>query len=266
MKKIAVCLRGDFRNWELNHDTYMKLFEKYDCDFFLSTWTHTMYEQKFDCSDNSRKSVRYHIPLNIDFLLNSFDGRLVSHKIINHANRHHYSGKNIVDQFQLCYFSNLLKSREEALRGKSYDVCINMRPDFSFDTWQFQACLDKYLADPNFRRSNLINPTPIGRIDQNALMQDWFFLAESHTIDIFLAELFQISFLEKNMQFPIISDPHYRTLRAATQTGIIVNFPRNVLIQRRINDNIIKDKVEEEFLSFRGTQQNNNIWYGWKND
>jgi|TARA_R110000822_G_scaffold7588_3_gene31138 hypothetical protein len=119
-KRIAVCLTGEVRYWEITKH----VFKDWNVDFFISTWDTTNrkednYPYKFhgnsDINDNILETLS---PKGYEFL-----SREIENKIKFHMPKYYY----------LVHRSNLLKTQYELDNDFKYDCVIMTRPDVYYD-------------------------------------------------------------------------------------------------------------------------------------
>lgn len=120
MNKIAVCITGEMRYWEITKH----IFKDWDVDFFISTWDTTNrgednYPYKFHGNTNINEDILETIkPKSYEFL-----GREYENKNDFHMAKYYY----------LIHRCNLLKTKYEMDNDFKYDCVLITRPDVYHD-------------------------------------------------------------------------------------------------------------------------------------
>ena len=120
MNKIAVCITGEMRYWEITKH----IFKDWDVDFFISTWDTTNrgednYPYKFHGNTNINEDILETLkPKDYEFL-----GREYENKNDFHMAKYYY----------LIYRCNLLKTKYEMDNNFKYDCVLITRPDIYHD-------------------------------------------------------------------------------------------------------------------------------------
>lgn len=137
--RLAVCIRGDLRNWDICKDHFFSSFEKdsmYDqIDYYVSTYDKVVnvfrmpYYQSSNAHYNNRThpgTVNYALPLDVDKVKQDFEGRsLIAFNTFDIGVRH----KSTMNQFYLIYHSMLEKRKYEVQENFIYDHVVSARCD-----------------------------------------------------------------------------------------------------------------------------------------
>jgi hypothetical protein len=139
MKRLAVCIRGDFRSWE---HTKVKFFQSYEdgeydiVDYFICTYSmigHSYRTINIGTTDGQIKGNRphphvvlYKTTLPIERIKNDFKNKnLVEFEIVDDSLRE----QSTSNQYYLMYRCNLLKRLYEIKNNFTYDCVVSTRTD-----------------------------------------------------------------------------------------------------------------------------------------
>tara|TARA_X000001036_G_C20690094_1_gene809081 strand:- start:632 stop:1315 length:684 start_codon:yes stop_codon:yes gene_type:complete len=120
MNRIAVCISGEMRYWEV----VSHIYESWNVDFFISTWDTTNrnknnYPYKFHGNSNINNDLlRTLNPKKYDFLSRKIEDRIKF---------------NLPKYYYLIYRCNLLKTQYELEQNFVYDCVLVTRPDVHLD-------------------------------------------------------------------------------------------------------------------------------------
>ena len=178
-KKIAVCIYGQIRGTELfeNHFTEW-ISDKYDFDFFMSTWNHT-YDINFPFIESE--------------CLDEFEEPAIPIK--------HFTGND--RNPKSCYLINKvirLKESYEMKNGFAYDVVVCIRPDFKQDIEKlFEAISSVDVINKKYNRP-IVSLTSSLRVHPNVdgvtLPNDNTFIYNQEGSNLH-ANLFNLLFLQE---------------------------------------------------------------------
>lgn len=229
MKKMAVCLRGDFRNWDIMKDYFFYTFTKfsnmgYEIDFFINTYDKVAYHHKKDIGRSIHDGVgsfRYSVPLRSDKIRKDFKKyNLKSFEILNSTDRnwlmkHLHVINPTLSQYYSIYMVNKAKRREEKKQNIEYDVVINTRTDLLYRLDGLKHCVSN-AQSLELNRNPVENHSLTGTI-LNA--QDFLFVGDSSTLDIV-----------SNFFWEIRTDKKFNSKYCCTHTLLAVYLRRNAIL------------------------------------
>jgi len=183
--KIAVCLRGDFRNWDIMKKYFFHVFSSmnHDIDFYFATYDNVNYVHKKRQYEGVGDTFNYAVPFRLDKVLMDFKQyNLVDYQIVPSSERKWLSGpiNPTLFQYHLIYLSNLLKRKHEINNNFKYDVVISTRTDvFYFEDLLLKAVDNSKSMFLNHHDSKDRLSPPF-----NFNAQDIAFISDSETMDI----------------------------------------------------------------------------------
>jgi hypothetical protein len=196
--KIAVCLSGQLRNWEIAHKNQIWFWEKsgYEVDYFVHTWDYS--------ADRTAISKPY-VYRDID---NDEYNRFIEiykpkkHIFDSKTQEFFYDNDHWSSLFYSFSQSILLKREYELENGFEYDVVVKSRPDVVFDPhMKYNDYIFNNLYD------NTLFSTHGGRMEHEFNMyniNDCVFFSNSYTMDILINIYFyRQQKINKNI-------PHYK--------------------------------------------------------
>ena len=120
MSKVAICIAGEMRYWEITKN----VFNSFDADIFISTWDtndrQDNYPYKFHGNNNMNNEI-------IDSLDNLVEAEFLPKEIENKFTF------NIPKYWYLIHRCNLLKTKQEVKKNFKYDLVLITRPDVLYD-------------------------------------------------------------------------------------------------------------------------------------
>lgn len=170
MSRLAICLRGDFREWDITRDLFFKTIDSLDfdeVDFFIATYNsiHNGYR------DSELFRPNFLLPLDIEEIRKDFDKRnLISIVTVDDNTRFN------TDVFNCIYHVNKEKRKYELENDFRYDAVLNTRTDVVLNT-------DIFTSEKNNKRLHeyYVWNKPVL---QNRACQDVLFFGSSVEIDI----------------------------------------------------------------------------------
>ena len=194
MSRVAVCLVGEIRCWEVTKH----IFKSWDVDFFVSTWDTTNREEdnypyKFhgnsDINDDILETLK---PKGYEFLLREVENKIKF---------------NIPKYYYLVHRGNLLKTQYELDNDFKYDCVIMTRPDVYHDKNLIKE-ISTYKLDELVLHSAILN---IGEDYFGQYCMDAAAYGTSATMDIF-SSIYKHIFLSGDYNMILIAHaliPHY---------------------------------------------------------
>jgi len=183
MRNIAICLRGDFRTWNIIKDAYSTYIDhsKYNVHYFYTSWDRQQlipYLSDPQDSDFFEVSDQYVI----DQFAN-ISGTLTSFKILP---KPEYRINTFVAQAYLIYECNKLKRQYEYDNNMNFDYVIISRPDAIIDLTEIfnteQRYYDCRLHTDYWLHSGL---TRSDIVFGGLYQPDFVFVGSSLSIDVF---------------------------------------------------------------------------------
>ena len=115
-KKIAVCLTGEMRYWEITKN----VFNSFDADIFISTWDTNDRQDNYPYKFHGNKNINNEI---VDGLDNLIEAEFLPKEIESKFTF------NIPKYWYLIHRCNILKNKQEVKENFKYDCVIVTRPD-----------------------------------------------------------------------------------------------------------------------------------------
>lgn len=243
MKRIAICFRGDFRNWDITKNYLFKFYEEVstfdshdtEVHYYFSTWDSVFHTHKK--KENSTNTYNYNVPIHLDEILKDFGQSLKLYKVYdNHLRNNRRYQTSLIQYFNI-YVVNQLKTRYELKHNFTYDAVINTRVDVipvdldgikKLISLLFQAKEDYYTfinkmgAEPNH---SVFNPI---------WSQDCFFLSDSKTANAIARMFLNVDRNSKNNY--MFLDTHHELAKYAKRTSIMFYYPPHFEFYRRVGD------------------------------
>ena len=146
--KVAICIAGEMRYWEITK----KIFNSLDADIFISTWDTN------DRQDNYPYKFHGNNNMNMD-IINSLDN-LKEAEFLPKEVENKFTF-NIPKYWYLIHRCNLLKTKQEVKKNFKYDCVLITRPDVLYDENLLDSLSHKldelciYSSDFNFQEEFL---------------------------------------------------------------------------------------------------------------
>jgi len=217
--RVAVCLSGLFRNWDLCRASFRyweKVHKNISFEYFISTWDETQYLNQDKKSKEVKKEIALVTP---NHFVDDFDnGQLKSFKLINEndeveLNKNNFRnirevGVNIhwnTKKYAFLLMNvNLLKSKYELENNFIYDAVINTRPDVLIKA-EVLFTLKKYFLNDNIFNHDTLEiflDKQIRACDDRNLAYvysagDVFSFGMSSTMDIYTG-MYRYAYMSKN--------------------------------------------------------------------
>ena len=116
MNKVAICIAGEMRYWEITKD----IFNSLDADIFISTWDTNDRQDNYPYKFHGNKNINDEI---VDGLDNLAEVEFLPKEIENKFTF------NIPKYWYLIHRCNILKTKREVKENFKYDCVIVTRPD-----------------------------------------------------------------------------------------------------------------------------------------
>jgi len=116
MNKVAICIAGEMRYWEITK----KIFNSLDADIFISTWDTNDRQDNYPYKFHGNKNINDEI---VDGLDNLAEVEFLPKEIENKFTF------NIPKYWYLIHRCNILKTKREVKENFKYDCVIVTRPD-----------------------------------------------------------------------------------------------------------------------------------------
>mgnify|MGYP000232879277 CR=1 FL=1 len=120
MNKVAICIAGEMRYWEITK----KIFNSLDADIFISTWDTNDRQDNYPYKFHGNENVNDEI---VDGLDNLAEVEFLPKEIENKFTF------NIPKYWYLIHRCNLLKTKREVKENFKYDCVLITRPDVLYD-------------------------------------------------------------------------------------------------------------------------------------
>lgn len=193
MKKIAVCLSGQMRNWKLCVQSQKRFWQsaKIDVDYFIHTWDTSM--------DRSSVSEEYEHRNISDTEFDEYVREYDAKKFILDRKKQDFFYKN--DHWASLFYSLsqsiLLKRKYEIENNFEYDIVVKSRPDLVFDP--------RYSFTYEQIQDNVIYSSHGGLLENEFYgynFNDCVFYSNSYTmdllIDLYFYRIQKINLLDQN--------------------------------------------------------------------
>ena len=116
MNKVAICIAGEMRYWEITKD----IFNSLDADIFISTWDTNDRQDNYPYKFHGNKNINDEI---VDGLDNLIEAEFLPKEIESKFTF------NIPKYWYLIHRCNILKNKQEVKENFKYDCVIVTRPD-----------------------------------------------------------------------------------------------------------------------------------------
>ncbi len=116
MSKVAICIAGEMRYWEITKN----IFNSLDADIFISTWDTNDRQDNYPYKFHGNKNVNDEI---VDGLDNLIEAEFLPKEIESKFTF------NIPKYWYLIHRCNILKNKQEVKKNFKYDCVIVTRPD-----------------------------------------------------------------------------------------------------------------------------------------
>ena len=116
MNKVAICIAGEMRYWEITKN----IFNSLDADIFISTWDTNDRQDNYPYKFHGNKNINDEI---VDGLDNLIEAEFLPKEIENKFTF------NIPKYWYLIHRCNILKTKREVKENFKYDCVIVTRPD-----------------------------------------------------------------------------------------------------------------------------------------
>ena len=116
MSKIAICIAGEMRYWEITKN----IFNSLDADIFISTWDTNDRQDNYPYKFHGNKNINDEI---VDGLDNLIEAEFLPKEIESKFTF------NIPKYWYLIHRCNILKNKQEVKENFKYDCVIVTRPD-----------------------------------------------------------------------------------------------------------------------------------------
>ena len=267
--RVAVCLGGLFKDWDLSRLFFRQWENAYpdiSFEYFISTWSKTWYS-KIDNLDETveKKWQEGSITTQgdgevVDVTENSFigdfnDGQLKDYDVVD-PSRYSFSDHPHKWTFHL-FNCNLLKTKYELENNFKYDLVFCTRPDMIFlITGSFKKALGYFL---NGKKTDIDTLELIGggncRILEHRKFSDWdveydFIIGKSSTIDI-VAGLYRYVYMNK--KYNTIISAHSTLFYFMRYAGLMFN-TSNIAI-KKIGDSLRLTWGRPWYRSFRSNKK-----------
>ena len=114
--KVAICIAGEMRYWEITKD----IFNSLDADIFISTWDTNDRQDNYPYKFHGNKNINDEI---VDGLDNLIEAEFLPKEIESKFTF------NIPKYWYLIHRCNILKNKQEVKKNFKYDCVIVTRPD-----------------------------------------------------------------------------------------------------------------------------------------
>ena len=116
MSKVAICIAGEIRYWEITKN----VFNSFDADIFISTWDTNDRQDNYPYKFHGNKNINNEI---VDGLDNLIEAEFLPKEIESKFTF------NIPKYWYLIHRCNILKNKQEVKENFKYDCVIVTRPD-----------------------------------------------------------------------------------------------------------------------------------------
>ena len=116
MNKVAICIAGEMRYWEITKN----IFNSLDADIFISTWDTNDRQDNYPYKFHGNKNINNEI---VDGLDNLIEAEFLPKEIESKFTF------NIPKYWYLIHRCNILKNKQEVKKNFKYDCVIVTRPD-----------------------------------------------------------------------------------------------------------------------------------------
>ena len=116
MNKVAICIAGEMRYWEITKN----IFNSLDADIFISTWDTNDRQDNYPYKFHGNKNINDEI---VDGLDNLIEAEFLPKEIESKFTF------NIPKYWYLIHRCNILKNKQEVKKNFKYDCVIVTRPD-----------------------------------------------------------------------------------------------------------------------------------------
>ena len=116
MGKVAICIAGEMRYWEITKN----VFNSFDADIFISTWDTNDRQDNYPYKFHGNKNINDEI---VDGLNNLVEAEFLPKEIESKFTF------NIPKYWYLIHRCNILKNKQEVKENFKYDCVIVTRPD-----------------------------------------------------------------------------------------------------------------------------------------
>ena len=116
MSKVAICIAGEMRYWEITKN----VFNSFDADIFISTWDTNDRQDNYPYKFHGNKNINNEI---VDGLDNLIEAEFLPKEIESKFTF------NIPKYWYLIHRCNILKNKQEVKENFKYDCVIVTRPD-----------------------------------------------------------------------------------------------------------------------------------------
>ena len=116
MSKVAICIAGEMRYWEITKN----VFNSFDADIFISTWGTNDRQDNYPYKFHGNKNINNEI---VDGLDNLIEAEFLPKEIESKFTF------NIPKYWYLIHRCNILKNKQEVKENFKYDCVIVTRPD-----------------------------------------------------------------------------------------------------------------------------------------
>ena len=116
MSKVAICIAGEMRYWEITKN----VFNSFDADIFISTWDTNDRQDNYPYKFHGNKNINNEI---VDGFDNLIEAEFLPKEIESKFTF------NIPKYWYLIHRCNILKNKQEVKENFKYDCVIVTRPD-----------------------------------------------------------------------------------------------------------------------------------------